>query len=525
MPNEFEASNEDELVVNIRPESDIYGQYRRLAYKVWYAIAEFVDNSTGSFADNREQLKSVSNSGARLKIDIFYDRDKGTITIADDAFGMNLDEFKKSLQLGRNTHGPRDGSRHEFGYGMKTAACWFGPRWTVQSKQLGSDTEYSAELDIDKLRLDRPEGLRITKRSNLDPKLHYTRIHIEGLEEYGRIFVGKTLTKIRTELGSIYRRDIQSGDVEITFNGNVIEGLNPKPLVEEIPGGEPVTWSQKVDLVIAGKTLKGELRILPSKKSGELTGATHAGLHLFRRDRVVQGGPSAGWKPSEIFGAPNSHYSQRLYGELNCDDWPSSQTKDQIEFGPDQDELIDALKVLLIDWKDKILERRNGEPGSGIDKAAVDSLIEATREELLQGRELGAKLAVYEEGFFPEANPEETGEVAVILETLIDDMHVLQFSEQAYPTLHLGIDNKMNENEDILRLGFPNQDLLTMVVNLNHPFIKDFVGDSEEALNAIIHMFYVDGLVERMSRKQPTLEPGQLRQIKDQLLRTLHPIK
>ena len=51
----------DDLVVNIRPESDIYGQYRRLAYKVWYAIAEFVDNSTGSFSDHRSELIAAGN--------------------------------------------------------------------------------------------------------------------------------------------------------------------------------------------------------------------------------------------------------------------------------------------------------------------------------------------------------------------------------------------------------------------------------------------------------------------------------
>ena len=46
----------DELL-NIRPDASILGVFSRLNYKPWYAIAEFVDNSTASFYMNENIMK------------------------------------------------------------------------------------------------------------------------------------------------------------------------------------------------------------------------------------------------------------------------------------------------------------------------------------------------------------------------------------------------------------------------------------------------------------------------------------
>ena len=46
----------DELL-NIRPDASILGVFSRLNYKPWYAIAEFVDNSTASFFANEHIMK------------------------------------------------------------------------------------------------------------------------------------------------------------------------------------------------------------------------------------------------------------------------------------------------------------------------------------------------------------------------------------------------------------------------------------------------------------------------------------
>ena len=61
------------MEVVIGPE--IVRSYKRLSYTPWHALAEFVDNSTQSFLDNRGDLESRGAwDGPPLKIDITYNR-------------------------------------------------------------------------------------------------------------------------------------------------------------------------------------------------------------------------------------------------------------------------------------------------------------------------------------------------------------------------------------------------------------------------------------------------------------------
>ena len=60
--------------INIRPTSSVYATYKRLSYQPWTAIAEFVDNSTQSFYDHKEELMSLKYSrGLTITIDYFTD--------------------------------------------------------------------------------------------------------------------------------------------------------------------------------------------------------------------------------------------------------------------------------------------------------------------------------------------------------------------------------------------------------------------------------------------------------------------
>ena len=48
----------DVVKLNIQPNAGIMNVFSRLSYKPWYAIAEFVDNSTQSYYSNKKELKS-----------------------------------------------------------------------------------------------------------------------------------------------------------------------------------------------------------------------------------------------------------------------------------------------------------------------------------------------------------------------------------------------------------------------------------------------------------------------------------
>jgi hypothetical protein len=314
----------------------------------------------------------------------------------------------------------------------------------------------------------------------------------------------------------MYRRDLQSGAVRIRFNSDDLGWENPDLLVEDI-GGELVEWRKPLRIDINGKPLTGWIGLLAKGRAAE------AGFHLFRRGRLITGGPSQGWKPWEIFGAPNSFQSQRLIGELDFDQWRISHTKDRIEWsGADEHQLIEALREVSLDYISKAREPRRSE-SRGLSKAAVETVVEETREELEESDELGTEISIVEEGVLPELDPEETDMVRTFMEEFGETI-ALTFGGTAFPTLRLALSDDSHPSEPLVRLGFPRDDEMNMVLNLQHPFFDQFVSDSEPALKLLAHMLYVDALVERTARRTEGLAPGQMRGLKDSFLRRLRPL-
>ena len=115
--------------LNIQPQAGVIGVFSRLNYKPWYAIAEFVDNSTQSFYNNEKLLAKVGIKSITVKVE--YDFENNILTITDDAFGMEMEDFVRAVKVDSPPES-RDG-RNEFGMGLKTAASWFGNTWSVES--------------------------------------------------------------------------------------------------------------------------------------------------------------------------------------------------------------------------------------------------------------------------------------------------------------------------------------------------------------------------------------------------------
>lgn len=198
--------------LNIQPEASILEVFSNLSYKVWYAIAEFVDNSTQSFYSNEETLKKHGIDSVNIEIN--YDSDKNELMITDDAFGMEYEDFVRAIKLDSKPH--TKGTRNEFGMGLKTAASWFGFIWSVKSTQYGSDKEYKAEIDIHKLKEKKLNSITITT-TKCEKRKHGTEIVIRDISK--RI-APATRKKICTLLQSMYRRDLNSGKVNISFNND-----------------------------------------------------------------------------------------------------------------------------------------------------------------------------------------------------------------------------------------------------------------------------------------------------------------
>jgi hypothetical protein len=497
--------------INIQPESDVYVTYRRLSYELWNAIAEYVDNSTQSFSTNRDAISIAEGKEATLSIQIFYDPDNDTLLIADNANGMDFAELSRAIQLNKP---PEDRSgRSEFGMGLKMASCWLGSRWRVVTKKLDALEELTAELDIDTLVAEKSPSIVVSVKPVNDPSAHYTRIEIEGLY---RKFRTRTISKVTENLASIYRRDIESGLVSIEWNTKRLS-WEPDPVYETTdPDGNAVRYEKTVSFEIKGLPVKGRVWI---RVPGD---AKRAGLHIFRRGRLIMGGPGKGYKPEEIFEAVNQFPSQRIVGEIDLDDWPVSMTKDAIDWtGELEHEFIVHMKDAIQDYVDISKQvKRDKETGAYRDTKLVADASASS----MKGEEVETALIVIEEAPLPGLPPITLDSEAVKQLTQgAPDPVIVPVGTHSNPVLKVWFLNTLPESELYAKYSCPNDRELHLVVNMNHPFIVKFFGTDTLLLQIWAQLLYVEALVERsLIKRGPTAPVTAFRQLKDGMLRHLN---
>ena len=332
--------------INIRPTTGVYATYKNLRYEPWTALAEFIDNSTQSYFDHKQELKNLDDFN-KLIVEINYsvdDNGQDILTIKDNAYGMESEDFYRAIVLDKppvNTTG-----RNEFGMGLKTAACWFGSYWTVISSRYGSEYEYRASVDVDELSKTKEDSIE-QDINEVSKDLHYTIIEIRDLNK--KIIGSRTIGKVKTFLSSIYRQDIRNKEVDIYYNGELLTFQDPEIYIDE----DQHQWKREIEFNInhKGKELKTKGFIAIRKKAS----VSGAGLTLLRRGRVIIGGAEENYRPKDLFGDSNSFAYQRVFGELHMDNWPVTQAKDNFDWNDEalEEKFIEALKPLIKPVKDK----------------------------------------------------------------------------------------------------------------------------------------------------------------------------
>ena len=343
--------------INIRPTTSVYSTFKNISYHPWTAIAEFVDNSTQSYFDNKDRLIQTKYWNG-LDIQVIFRTESGKpveLIVKDNAFGMDFHDFQRAIVLDSK---PISVSRGEFGMGLKTAACWFGSNWSVETTALGSNVKYFAQVDVNALRVYKNEEIEVIEET-CNQKEHFTIIRIWNLN---RGIMGRQVQKVKNQLTGMYRNDLQSGEINISYNGEPLSYTEPKYMVEELGNGSKKTWKQpiKIDLPYNGTNLlvNGFVALLETGSTSD------AGFALMRKGRVIVGGSDKNYRPEEIFEKSNSYVYQRLYGEINLDDWPVTQTKDGFDWlNGLEDSLIDSLKLECAEFIKKAKEYRKNKPG------------------------------------------------------------------------------------------------------------------------------------------------------------------
>ena len=211
--------------IQIRPGVGILSVLSHLNYKPWFAIAEFVDNSIQSFLDYREEIESIDRNKAKLRVEIEIDSaEEGRIVVRDNAAGIHEAAYPyafRPAEVPANTSG-----LSEFGMGMKSAACWFSPDWTVRTTALGELQEKTVHFDISQIVEDNLEELTVESRPS-QPNTHFTEIILSNLHRPPQ---GRTIGKIREHLASIYRVFIRDGLLELRFGDELLSYAQPRIL-------------------------------------------------------------------------------------------------------------------------------------------------------------------------------------------------------------------------------------------------------------------------------------------------------
>src|SRR5205823_3562717 len=114
-----------------------------------------------------------------------------------------------------------------FGMGMKSAACWFAPRWKVRTTALREKVERTINFDIASIVKDSIEELDVEEVPTSD-STHFTEITL--LQPYNKL-LSRTGGKIKDHLTSIYRIFLREETLELWFEGDKLTYVPPKILV------------------------------------------------------------------------------------------------------------------------------------------------------------------------------------------------------------------------------------------------------------------------------------------------------
>src|SRR5579883_2455348 len=240
--------------------------YSRLSYTMWYALAEFVDNATQSRLNYENLIDDVlAQEGKPLQIDITYNRLSREISVEDNSIGMGRERLIEALKIAMPTKDSR--GRSKYGMGMKTAACWLGRVWRIETCEWGSGVEWTANVDVEAIARD-GQKVHLTSRE-VSKDAHYTRIVVTKLR---RNIQSRTEETLKAYLGSMYMFDLKKQErvpVRITYNTTPIEppddaewdtDLEGKPYKRDIPEGT----------TIGGKSISGYVGVL--KRGGRKYG-------------------------------------------------------------------------------------------------------------------------------------------------------------------------------------------------------------------------------------------------------------
>lgn len=509
--------------VNIRPGVNVLSVLPHLNYKSWFALAEFVDNSIQSSIDNITHLKCTDGEQYKLRVDINFDAASNMIVILDNAAGISSGDYQRAFRPAEIP--PNASGLSEFGMGMKSAACWFAPNWSVRSSALGESIENTVIFDIEKIVQDSIEELNVLSM-NVSEKKHYTEIRLENIRRFPR---GKTIQKIKEHLSSIYRVYIREGFLKLYVDNDELNYTTPEILTAPSYRGtheDVIHWRKEINFDLGGKKLISGFVAIRETANTRL-----AGLALFRRKRLIMGSADEAYRPEEIFGRPNTYPYQRIFGEIHLKGFSVSHTKDGIKWEESEDEFLRKLRKTLSDESFPLLqqarEHRTKSSVKNIRKDAAAALnITATN---LQDATLS--ISKQNDNVSPINNNDLDETFAYADEALPDIKHIDK--EQAEFIFHFRSEtwlvkmelSYIDDNAEWLTIQNrpsitdPEPRRITVRIAMLHPFMVQFPTMDTESFTALINIAGAMALAEIVAVELGDTKPSAIRRYTNEILK------
>lgn len=498
--------------VNIRPGVNILTVLGHLNYKPWYALGEFVDNAVNSGIErNWNRLQSLHDHSYKLKVSIDRDVDGGRIVVRDNAAGIAQIEYARAF---RTAEVPIDSTGlSEFGMGMKSAGFWFTKTWSVRTKAIGEKRTGKVSFDLAKIVAEGLERLPVEEEP-AKMEEHFTEII---LLQPTKMPVKRAVGKIKEHLTSIYRQFIRDGKLDLVFDGEPLVYVDPKVLVASHPRNPtitPVAWTKTINI-----QLPGNKRIHGFAAIREEASVAEAGFALFRRGRLIVGSADEGYRPTSVFGQPNSYRYQRVFGELHLEGFGVSHTKDAIQWdGLEEDFLtelrkqMDAEPLPLLRMAEEYRVRTRTPAITRVAQTAVASTARALTD--------GTAVIDAQRHEQPQIAAPPT-ELPAPAETAATKEFKLHFQDQDWlVTIDLANDPAIEawlDISDVRREG--NLRRIGIRVNLAHPFMERFTGPSGEHVEPLLRVAASLAIAETVSRDIGVRQASTIRHNVNELLR------
>ncbi len=498
--------------IDIKPGVTMLAVLRHLNYKPWYALGEFVDNSLQSFIEHRAELEKIHDDQFKLQVKIEIDTaSPSQISIRDNAAGIFESEYSRAF---RPAAVPPDRSGlAEFGMGMKSAACWFSPQWSVRTSALGEPVVRTVRFDIDNIVNDNIEELEILEVQEL-PENHYTEIILENIFN---VPVGRTIAKIKEHLTDIYRVFIRAGLLELYFNGEKLDYKEQKILKASYfkdKDGTNYLWRKDISFDFGeGLSVHGFAALLDKADTAK------AGFSLFRRNRVIQGSGDEGYRPSRIFGRSNSYRYQRLFGELHLEGFEISHTKDGFRWDENEQPFLELLREHLDSDDMPLLKQAEGyrvrAPSTQLKKVAKQVVKNTTQAMQTRLPDVLPTVAEAELVDTPTQQPPRKS-------LLASRQFNINFRDKEW-LINVELTNHPSEGDWVSISDAPATQTvprqLNIRVSMAHPFMVRFAQNDTETIEGVLRLAVAIALAEVLARDAGVRKAGTVRRNVNNILR------